>query len=81
MITPTDDLISAAFTARHWHDGQACPLYALSCGQWDELTRDDIDAARRAFGRIAWQTTCESDDDLDMLCALDALEAWLAANP
>lgn len=80
MVKPTDGLIAAAFVARDWHGGQASGLYALSCGQWQHLTRDDVAAALREFERCEpTDYFCEEAAELDG--AIDDLKLWLAANP
>ncbi len=73
MVTDTYLLAEAAFIARDWHGGLGCPLYALQCGQWDELTRDDIADAEAVFRDLERG----NPDDLDLMDARTALELWL----
>ena len=60
---PSQGVIEAAFLARDWHGGQASALYALSCGQWDHLTKDNYLDAAEEFESIIRSGHAGEDED------------------
>lgn len=63
ITEPSQALLEAAFTARGYHNGQGCPLYALSCGEWRHLTAFDYEAAAAAFDADAIAAHSRGDGD------------------
>lgn len=70
---PSCDLLAAAFTATDWHGGIGCPLYALQCGQWHEMTYWHYSEALSEFQRCL--DLCEPDDEEGYLAVLSAIDA------
>lgn len=69
-------ILDAAYTASDYHGGMGTGLYALSCGQWQHLTRADM---RRAAAEMA--TVAEQTGDDEPRIAAAALATWTEQHP
>ena len=79
VTEPSQALLEAAFLARAYRNGQGCPLYALSCGEWRHLTAFDYEAAAEEFD--AWACKAyynDTDDHCSLAEARDACRATAA---
>ena len=71
---PVEDT-GCAFTARDYHGGQGCPLYALGCG---DFTAHTVMAAAHALDQVYHDMDPEHASD-ELFSALEELSAWAKA--
>jgi hypothetical protein len=69
-------LLEASCVASDYHGGMGTGLYALSCAQWQHLTRADMRRAAREMRTVAEQT---GDDEPRIYATV--LETWTEQHP
>lgn len=78
-------LLEASYTAGDYHGGQSSALYALSCAQWQHLTRADMyRAAAEMRDILARAETHAQEDDPpidDARTAAEYLTRWTEQHP